>query len=293
MDGLPTDLRTQSTSDETPPSGGGCSLLVRATGSRLDRARRTLQRRSFRTPPATSADTATAARSPRRCSTPAAPTSWRPPPLAMNSGTSRHKSSSPAGIAGQLPSDNTSHANSTAAGLVAESAGPESPVRETARARSRRARRSPIAGLTRTRAERARYLCSRWRRLPADTAPVRALGSGEGDRAAELGLTIQIVANHSPAPAVPHASSVAVAIARSTSLSRSKRSSPAHRRRPPRRDGDAGTRRARGFCCDRAVPYVERTQSRSRARNSRRVDRVGPGSSMTKVVLDVTSPWTA
>ena len=46
----------------------------------------------------------------------------------------------------------------------------------------------------RTRAERARYLCSCCRRLPADTAPVPALGSGEGDRAAGLGLTIQIVA---------------------------------------------------------------------------------------------------
>ena len=55
-------------------------------------------------------------------------------------------------------------------------------------------RSSPVAGLTRARAEKARYLCSRCRRLPADTAPVRALGSGEGDRAAGLGLTIQIVA---------------------------------------------------------------------------------------------------
>ena len=43
-------------------------------------------------------------------------------------------------------------------------------------------------------------LCmSRCRRLPAETAPVRALGSGEGDRAAGPGLTIQIVAKHSSA----------------------------------------------------------------------------------------------
>jgi hypothetical protein len=50
---------------------------------------------------------------------------------------------------------------------------------------------------------KAHYLCSRRRRLPADTAPVRALGSGEGDRAAELGLTIQIVAKHSSEIAGP------------------------------------------------------------------------------------------
>jgi hypothetical protein len=41
----------------------------------------------------------------------------------------------------------------------------------------------------------------RCRRLPADTARVRALGSGEGDRAAGLALTIQIVAKQSrPGP---------------------------------------------------------------------------------------------
>ena len=59
------------------------------------------------------------------------------------------------------------------------------------------ARRSPIAGLTRARAETARYLCSRCRRLPADAAPMRALGSGEGDRAAGPNRTIEIVAKQS------------------------------------------------------------------------------------------------
>jgi hypothetical protein len=39
--------------------------------------------------------------------------------------------------------------------------------------------------------------------LPADTAPVRALGSGEGDRAAGPGLTIQIVALRSSAAGHP------------------------------------------------------------------------------------------
>jgi hypothetical protein len=58
---------------------------------------------------------------------------------------------------------------------------------------------TPVAELQglRERAERARYLCSRCRRLPADTAPIRALGLDEADRAPGLGLTIQIVALHS------------------------------------------------------------------------------------------------
>ena len=38
----------------------------------------------------------------------------------------------------------------------------------------------------------------RCRRMPADTAPVRALRFGRSDRAAGLALTIQIVANQQP-----------------------------------------------------------------------------------------------
>jgi hypothetical protein len=61
-----------SKSNSHDPRRGRQSL--RATRSRLDRTRRTLQRRCFGTPPATSTDTATAARPPRRYSTPAAST---------------------------------------------------------------------------------------------------------------------------------------------------------------------------------------------------------------------------
>ena len=104
-------------------------------------------------------------------------------------------------------------------------------------------RGSPTAGLTRTRAERARYLC----RLPPPAgrhARVLALVSDEGDRAAGLARTIQIVANHKPAPAPSECWIVAQAQAGSGPSPRSKRSSTrttAVRRMEPRE--------APGRCC--------------------------------------------
>jgi hypothetical protein len=56
-------------------------------------------------------------------------------------------------------------------------------------------RLSPQAGITRTRAEGAHYLCmQRCRPLPADTAPARSSVRGERDSAAGTARTIEIVA---------------------------------------------------------------------------------------------------
>ena len=57
---------------------------------------------------------------------------------------------------------------------------------------------SPIAGLTRTRAENAPYLFyAGCHRLPADIAAARSSDRGKRDRAAGIALTIQIVAMRS------------------------------------------------------------------------------------------------
>ena len=64
----------------------------------------------------------------------------------------------------------------------------------TAKAREVRAFRRERG--SRTRAGKHQLHLQRCHRPPAHTAPVRALGSGEGDRVAGLALTIQIVAKH-------------------------------------------------------------------------------------------------
>jgi hypothetical protein len=59
-------------------------------------------------------------------------------------------------------------------------------------------RPSPKGGRRRTYAKRARYLCNASRRLANDAAPAQRSDLAEGDRPRGLGLTIQIVALHSP-----------------------------------------------------------------------------------------------
>ena len=154
------------------------------------------------------------------------------------------------------------------------------PATPTRPAGAPESRHSPIAGLTRARAERARYLCSCCRRLPADTAPMRGLGSSEGDRAAGLGLTIQIVAKHSCRIVGSCDPLAAVPITR-PSASRRQSDRPRHacfralrvpeRRRPDaRRDGNGGVRRFGGHQHD-ARP-IDKSRSAESRRRSRELD---------------------
>ena len=82
---------------------------------------------------------------------------------------------------------------------------------------------SPIAGRTRPSPERACYLCS-CRHRSAYTATVASAGVGERDRAAELALTIQIVAKHSRGAGAADEPCVANAITRREVARRAKRS---------------------------------------------------------------------
>ena len=152
------------------------SLLLRATGSRLDRARLTLQRRSFRTPAATPTRTATAARPPRRCSTPAPLTRRLPPAVSHELLGSKHKSSSLAGIA-----------RSAAPGQRRSRRPRPSGHRNRANRRKRGSRALVRGGaLPMQRCRCLRLTCAR-----------AARRSGEGDRAAGLALKMQIVAKRS------------------------------------------------------------------------------------------------
>ena len=102
----------------------------------------------------------------------------------------------------RLPKESRPHvALAEMALLLTEKPGRARPVPSGA------SRIAPVAerGLKRTRAKRGAPPMQAAQRLPVDSGPVRSSDRGECDRAAGIGLTIQIAANHSSAIARSYA----------------------------------------------------------------------------------------